>query len=246
MHYVRQRLGVSAAGFGLLLSASAAGGLADAALAGPLSDRFGAATLLRAGLVVETGVHLVLALTRNGWVAGAVMVAFGAHTAVWGVVATTVRQRLVPDRLRGRVGSVYFLLVMGGSALGALVGGFLARGLGLAARSGSPPPATPSCSCWSGAGSPRPGSTPRAHRTATIPPGRTTSRRGGEQPRRRPAPSRLSPQVRTTSMRSLPRSSTDDRDRDRVDEESTVRCLVDEISRGTDEFRLLASSTGHE
>ena len=44
----------------------------------------------------------------------------------------------------------------------------------------------------------------------------------------------------------LPRSSTDDRDRDRVDEESTVRCLVDEISRGTDEFRLLASSTGHE
>lgn len=130
--YVRQRLGVSVAGFGLLLSASAAGGLAGAALAGPLSDRFGAATLLRAGLVVETGVHLVLALTRNGWMAGAVMVAFGAHTAVWGVVATTVRQRLAPDRLRGRVGSVYFLLVMGGSALGALVGGFLARGLGLA------------------------------------------------------------------------------------------------------------------
>jgi hypothetical protein len=49
-------------------------------------------------------------------VAGAAMVAFGAHAAVWGVVAATVRQRLVPDRLRGRVGSVYYLPVMGDSA----------------------------------------------------------------------------------------------------------------------------------
>lgn len=130
--YARQRLGVSEAGFGLLLTASAVGGLTGAALAGRLTDRFGAATLLRAGLLTEIGVLLVLALTRDAWVAGAVMVAFGAHAAVWGAVATTVRQRLVPDRLRGRVGSVYFLLVMGGSALGALAGGFLARPLGLA------------------------------------------------------------------------------------------------------------------
>lgn len=52
---------------------------------------------------------------------------------MWGVVAVTVRQRLVPARLLGRVNSVYFLLTMGGAALGSLAGGFLARGLGLAA-----------------------------------------------------------------------------------------------------------------
>jgi MFS family permease len=129
--YARVRLGLSAGGFGLLLTASAVGALAGAALAGWLTDRFGPAALLRAGLTIETVVHLVLALTRSPWVAGSAMVAFGVHAAVWGVVAATVRQRLVPDRLRGRVGSVYYLLVMGGSALGALVGGALAGPLGL-------------------------------------------------------------------------------------------------------------------
>lgn len=127
----QQRLGVTEVGFGLLLTASGVGGLTGAALAGRLSDRFGPGTLLRVGLLTETVVLLALAMTTQAWVAGIVMVAFGAHTAVWGAVATTVRQRLVPDRLRARVGSVYFLLVMGGSAVGALIGGFLARWLGL-------------------------------------------------------------------------------------------------------------------
>jgi len=131
--YARQRLGVSETGFGVLLTAAAAGGLAGASLVGRLTDRFGTAPLLRAGLVIETGVLAVLAATSSPWVAGAAMFAFGAHATVWGVVTTTVRQRLVPDRLRGRVGSVYFLLVMGGAVVGAPIGGVLARELGLAA-----------------------------------------------------------------------------------------------------------------
>lgn len=130
--YARQRLGVSGAGFGLLLTASAVGGLIGAAVTGRLTDRFGPAALLRAGLLIETSVHISLALTRSPWVAGATMVFFGAHAAIWGVVAVTLRQRLVPLRLLGRINSVYFLLTMGGSAVGALAGGFLARALGLA------------------------------------------------------------------------------------------------------------------
>lgn len=131
--YARQRLGLSERGFGLLLTAAGVGGLAGAGLTGWLTDRFGAVTLLRAGLLVETGVLVVLARTSSPWVAGVTMVLFGAHAAVWGVVLVTVRQRLVPPQLLGRVNSVYFLLTMGGAALGSLGGGFLARGLGLAA-----------------------------------------------------------------------------------------------------------------
>jgi MFS family permease len=130
--YARERLGVSGTGFGLLLTASAVGGLIGAALTGRLTDRFGPAALLRAGLLIETSVHVSLALTGSPWVAGATMVFFGAHATVWGVVVVTLRQRLVPPRLLGRVDSVYFLLAMGGSAVGALTGGFLARALELA------------------------------------------------------------------------------------------------------------------
>jgi len=133
--YARERLGLAGAGFGFLLTASALGGLAGAAATGPLTDRFGPAALLRTGLLVETAVHIVLALTRSPWIASATMAVFGAHAAIWGVVVVvvTLRQRLVPDRLRGRVSSVYFFLTMGGAAIGALAGGFLARDLGLTA-----------------------------------------------------------------------------------------------------------------
>ena len=45
---------------------------------------------------------------------------------VWGVITASLQQRLVPDRLRGRVGSVFGLLALGGAALGTLAGGFVA------------------------------------------------------------------------------------------------------------------------
>jgi MFS family permease len=47
------------------------------------------------------------------------------------VITQSVRQREVPDELRGRVGSAFFLLSTGGSAVGALVGGALARQFGI-------------------------------------------------------------------------------------------------------------------
>jgi MFS family permease len=40
---------------------------------------------------------------------------------------------LVPDQLRGRVNSVYFLFDLGGAALGTLLGGGLAAVLGITA-----------------------------------------------------------------------------------------------------------------
>ena len=79
------------------------------------------------------GACLSLALTRSPWVAGATLVAFGAHATVWGVVSVSLRQRLVPERLRGRVNSVYFLFDLGGAALGTLLGGALASLLGITA-----------------------------------------------------------------------------------------------------------------
>jgi hypothetical protein len=49
------------------------------------------------------------------------------------VVTVSLRQRLVPERLRGRVNSVYFLFDLGGAVLGTLLGGGLAAAPGIAA-----------------------------------------------------------------------------------------------------------------
>jgi predicted MFS family arabinose efflux permease len=131
--YARERLGLTEVGFGLLLAATAVGGIAGTVVAARLQRRFGVALLLRAGLVIETCTHLSLALTRTPWVAIATMVVFGAHASLWGVMTVSWRQRVVPDALRGRVNSGYFLFSVGGAALGALGGGLLARGLGITA-----------------------------------------------------------------------------------------------------------------
>ncbi|BAL90555.1 putative MFS transporter [Actinoplanes missouriensis 431] len=129
--YAQQRLGLSGAGYGVLLTTFAAGGLIGAAVAARVTVRFGSPAVLRAGLLVEVITHLTLASTTNALVAGAVLVLFGVQTVVWGVITASLRQRLVPDRLLGRVGSVYALLETGGAAAGTLIGGLLAAALGL-------------------------------------------------------------------------------------------------------------------
>jgi MFS family permease len=131
--WARERLGVQGVGFGALVTAYTAGGLLGTMLASRLETRFGPATLLRAGLCIEAASQLSLALARSPWIAGATLVVFGAHATVWGVVAVSLRQRIVPERLRGRVNSVYFLFDLGGAALGTLLGGGLASALGITA-----------------------------------------------------------------------------------------------------------------
>ncbi|RSM85037.1 MFS transporter [Kibdelosporangium aridum] len=131
--YVQQRLGLDEIGYGVLLTTFAVGGLIGTAIAARLQTRFPARVLLRAGLIVETLTHLILAVTDNWLVAGTILVVFGVHTMVWGVIVVTMRQRVVPDSLLGRVTSVYMLLDLGGAALGSLIGGLIAQALGVTA-----------------------------------------------------------------------------------------------------------------
>ncbi|KDN88079.1 MFS transporter [Kitasatospora cheerisanensis] len=129
--YAREHLGLSELGYGLLMAVGAVGGLLGAAVAPALQARFSSSVLLRTGLVLETLTHVGLALAGSAWVAGAVLAVFGVHGAVWMGVDRTLVQRAVPDELRGRVMSVFMALAVGGSALGALIGGPLARSFGL-------------------------------------------------------------------------------------------------------------------
>jgi predicted MFS family arabinose efflux permease len=131
--YVRARLGLSAAGYGLLLTTFGIGGLLGTAASGWLRRTLGAAALLRAGLFLEAVTHLTLAVTRQAWVAAAILIAFGVHSMVWGVTVSIVRQVATPNHLLGRVVSVDSLLNNAGTAAGTLVGGVVASAFGLAA-----------------------------------------------------------------------------------------------------------------
>jgi MFS family permease len=131
--YAGERLGMDEVGFGLLTTAMAVGGIIGVLAYDRLERRFSLADIMRVGLVIETGTHLVLALTTSAAVALATFVVFGAHAFVWGTTSTVVRQRAVPDELLGRVGGVYRVAIVGGMVIGTPIGGLLARTFGITA-----------------------------------------------------------------------------------------------------------------
>lgn len=129
--YAAERLGLSEVGFGLLITASAAGGILGTALYVPIESRVGMANIMRFGLVIETLTHLGLALTRSPAVAFAILFVFGMHEAMWGTTGGTIRQRVVPTELQGRVSSVYMMGNRGGLVIGSALGGVLAKTFGI-------------------------------------------------------------------------------------------------------------------
>jgi len=131
--YARERLGMSALGFGLITTASAAGGLLGTASYGWLERRVPLGVIMRGGLIIETLTHLALALTRWVWLALTVFFIFGAHAFIWGTTSTSVRQRAVPTEFQGRVGSVYLTGVVGGLVIGSAIGGAVASAWGVTA-----------------------------------------------------------------------------------------------------------------
>jgi predicted MFS family arabinose efflux permease len=128
-----QRVGIDEAGFGLLTSTAAAGGLLATVSYGWLERRVPLARLMRMALLCEVVFHLLMALTTSPWTAYPLMFFFGAYAFVWGTLSNAVRQRAVPTAFQGRVGSVYIICVMGGMLLGSLLGGLIAHQWGLVA-----------------------------------------------------------------------------------------------------------------
>jgi MFS family permease len=131
--YATEHLHLGAVGYGALTTASALGGMIAIFSFGWLERHVSFATLMRVCLSLEVLMHLSFALTTSGAVAFAIMFGFGAYAFVWGTISTTVRQRLVPMELQGRIASVNMVGVFAGIVIGQLLGGLIAETWGLTA-----------------------------------------------------------------------------------------------------------------
>lgn len=122
---------LSEVGFGLLLTASALG-----AFIGSFISEWAEATLGRSKSLMLTvfGVALFVgapAMTNNPYVLGPILFVGGMLIVLWNVITVSLRQRITPNRLLGRVNSAYRLLAWGTMPLGAAAGGLLAQWVGL-------------------------------------------------------------------------------------------------------------------
>lgn len=126
-------MGLSEPAFGLLLVTFAVGSLIGSAVAAPLERRFGRVRVLFASVVVTAVSFAVPAFTTSPFVIGGVFVLSGVFVVVWNIITVTLRQRIVPDHLLGRVNAGYRLFAWGTQPIGALVGGLIGESLGLRA-----------------------------------------------------------------------------------------------------------------
>jgi MFS family permease len=130
---VRERLHMGAVGYGTLFTCLAVGAVLGSVCGDWLIRRVTPTWTIRVGLLVEAGFHLVLATTHSGYFAGFALFAFGIHSALWSIVANSLRQRLTPPEMLGRVASTGLFIAAGGNCFGALLGGVVATQFGLTA-----------------------------------------------------------------------------------------------------------------
>jgi len=124
-------MGLSEAGFGILLTTFAVGSVIGSVVVERVERRIGRAAVLTLG-VLGSGLPLfVPALTTNAILVSAAFALQGVTIMLWNVVTVSLRQRIIPDGLLGRVNSGYRLLAWGTQPLGALLGGVIGQLLGL-------------------------------------------------------------------------------------------------------------------
>ncbi|NEB94681.1 MFS transporter [Streptomyces bauhiniae] len=131
--FAHDRLGVGAFGFGLLLTAEAAGGLLGAGVASFLGRRLGTGAALSCTAVVEGLAVLGLAVAPDAYVAGLALAVCGAGMGATMVLGPSLRQAVVPGHLMGRVASTSRMLAMCAAPFGAFLGGWLATAYGVRA-----------------------------------------------------------------------------------------------------------------
>ncbi|MFJ2518561.1 MFS transporter [Cellulosimicrobium cellulans] len=124
-------LGLSEPAYGVLLTTTAVGAFAGSFVAERVVVLVGRARSLALTVLSTVALVGVPAVTTNAWVIGAVYAVGGAGIAVWNVVTVSLRQRITPDALLGRLNSCYRLVAWGTMPLGAAVGGLLGEVFGL-------------------------------------------------------------------------------------------------------------------
>jgi MFS family permease len=123
--FAQEVLDLDATRFGLLTTGVALGGVIGSFVAHRVAKALGQGGSLFATIVALAASALVSGLTSSFWVFWAMGVVTAMAGTLWNVITVSLRQALIPDRILGRVNSVYRFIGWGimpiGSALGGIV-----------------------------------------------------------------------------------------------------------------------------
>ncbi|MBI1802194.1 MAG: MFS transporter [Chloroflexi bacterium] len=129
--YAQDVVHVDAQGLGFLSTASGLGALCGALMVAALSHTRRKGVILTVGNLFFPLMLILFSLSRSFPLSLLLMAAVGWGFMIQNTTANTLVQSIVPDRLRGRVMSVYNLAFFGLSPIGSLQAGFVAQQLGV-------------------------------------------------------------------------------------------------------------------
>jgi MFS family permease len=124
-------MGLSRVEYGVLLAVIPAGSLLGSVVAERVEASFGRARSLAVSSVSVAVLVGIAAVTANVFVVGAAFFAGGVGIIIMNVIMVSLRQRMTPDRLLGRVNSCYRLVAWGTMPLGTVAAGVLGSTIGL-------------------------------------------------------------------------------------------------------------------
>lgn len=131
--FAKNLLHLSDRWYGALIAIGAVGAVAGGLVAERLSKRLGALAIIYGTVVLWMLCMFAEGFWPRLWVSATSTVVMAFGTTVWNTVTISLRQRIVPANLLGRVNSVYRWLVWGSISVGAGLGGLVAREFGLRA-----------------------------------------------------------------------------------------------------------------
>jgi MFS family permease len=124
-------MGLSESGYGVLLATLGVGSLIGTWLAVPTERRLGRVRTLILSVILNAASLAVFVVTTSPVLVGISLAVSGVAIVLWNVVTVSLRQRITPDRLLGRMNAAYRLVGWGMIPIGSLLGGVLAEWLGL-------------------------------------------------------------------------------------------------------------------
>ena len=133
----RSAMGMTEPAYGVLLTTIAVGSLVGSLVADRVERWLGRARSLTLTILGSTLLVGTPAVTAQPLLIGAAFLVGGITIVIWNVITVSLRQRITPDRLLGRVNSGYRLVAWGTMPLGAAAGGVLAQLFGLRAVFGA-------------------------------------------------------------------------------------------------------------
>ncbi|HEV7811867.1 MAG TPA: MFS transporter [Leifsonia sp.] len=133
MIFLSRELQLSPAVIGLVIAAGSVTVMIGAAFTTRLSGAIGSARIIWLSLAVTAPLTLLSALAQPGWWTVLVLIGIAAGEfgqIVYAITNVSVRQRLCPDRMLGRVNATMQVFIMGLFPLGAILGGVLGELIG--------------------------------------------------------------------------------------------------------------------